>query len=178
MREIFFLFLSRARERVRERERALKNYKRRPTQLNPYAREFYIHGASALFTHSSRIWVFLKRTKSFLVVGCIFFPFYFCWVRFFPLDVVVAVVIGVVVVFVVVVVVVVVVVTIICIILILGRDQWRQTLSGCQPHFSVLCVAHRYMYVVYVVEIIVLQLQPHTYVDSLVHSPRKRNENR
>lgn len=30
-------------------------------------------------------------------------------------------------------------VVVICIILILERDQWGQTLSGCQPYFSVLC---------------------------------------
>lgn len=34
---------------------------------------------------------------------------------------------------------------IICIILILERDQWRQTLSRCQPYFLVLC-CNRYVY--------------------------------
>lgn len=51
---------------------------------------------------------------------------------------------------------------VICIILILERDQWGQTLSGCQPYFSVLCCnrlclrCRNYR---------ALQLQPHTYVD-------------
>lgn len=143
----------------------LKNYKRRPTQLDPYVREFYIHGESALFTRLSRIWVFWSA-QSLFVASCIFFPFYLwiCWVLFFAgcfrcccccwcercrhrhlynFDFGKRLV---------------------------GADfVWLST-----KFFGLGC--NRRMYAVCVVEIIVLQLQPHTYVDRLVHSPRKRNE--
>lgn len=141
-----------------------KNYKQRPTELNPYANSAHIHGehivqllalyldilsVQSLSTLAASLpTLFLAFLFLFPLSRCVRrvsllldFPFLFVRCVFFLCLVVDAV---------------------ICIILILERDQWGQTLSGCQPYFSVLCCnrlclrCRNYR---------ALQLQPHTYVD-------------